>query len=44
VEFLKQISGKPLDDQKNSINEMLLNWKGNSIDQTDDFLVLGLKV
>jgi len=44
VEFLKQISGKPLDDQKNSINEMLLNWKGNSIDQTDDILVLGLKV
>jgi serine phosphatase RsbU (regulator of sigma subunit) len=44
IEFLKQISDKPLDYQKDSINEMFLNWKGSSLDQTDDILVLGLKV
>ncbi len=44
VEFLSLISNKPLIDQKASINEMLENWKGEHLDQTDDVLVLGLKV
>lgn len=44
VEFLTQISSKPMNDQKISINEMFETWKGEHVDQTDDVLVLGLKV
>lgn len=44
VEFLTQISSKPLNNQKISINEMFESWKGKNVDQTDDVLVLGLKV
>lgn len=44
VEFLTQISSKPLNNQKISINEMFERWKGEQHDQTDDVLVLGLKV
>lgn len=44
IEFLTRISHLPLSNQKISINEMLQNWKGKHCDQTDDILVLGLKV
>lgn len=44
IEFLTRISYLPLSNQKISINEMLQNWKGKNCDQTDDILVLGLKV
>lgn len=44
IEFLTRISHLPLSNQKVSINEMLQNWKGKHFDQTDDILVIGLKV
>ncbi|MCB8964513.1 MAG: tetratricopeptide repeat protein [Bacteroidales bacterium] len=44
IDYLSQISSLPLSTQKTMINELLQNWKGVTHDQTDDILVLGLKV
>jgi serine phosphatase RsbU (regulator of sigma subunit) len=44
VEFLAQISNRPLANQEVSINEMFEKWKGEHLDQTDDILIIGLKV
>ena len=44
IEFLARISSMPLSNQKVSINEMMNSWKGKHCDQTDDILVIGLKV
>jgi len=44
IEFLTRISPMPLSNQKIKINEMFQDWKGKRCDQTDDILVMGLKV
>lgn len=44
VNYLSQIANQPLNNQKISINEMFRDWKGKHQEQTDDILVLGLKV
>lgn len=42
-QFLHQISGLPLAEQKQQLNSELTQWKGN-LHQTDDILVIGIKI
>jgi serine phosphatase RsbU (regulator of sigma subunit) len=41
--FLLSLQGKPMLDQRNSLNQTIEDWKGE-LDQVDDILVIGLKI
>jgi serine phosphatase RsbU (regulator of sigma subunit) len=41
--FLLSLQGKPMNDQRNALNQTIEDWKGE-LDQVDDILVIGLKI
>ena len=41
--FLLSLQGKPMQDQRNALNQTIEDWKGE-LDQVDDILVIGLKI
>lgn len=42
-EAIEQVCTLPMHEQKNKLEEKLINWKGTT-DQTDDILVIGIKI
>ncbi|MBD3636371.1 MAG: hypothetical protein HUJ25_03440 [Crocinitomicaceae bacterium] len=42
-EMLKEIHGKPMDKQKQIVEERMKKWMANT-DQIDDILVIGVQV
>jgi serine phosphatase RsbU (regulator of sigma subunit) len=43
TDFLQVIHNDPLEEQKKVLEEKLDDWKGN-VEQTDDILVMGLRI
>ena len=35
---------KPMEDQRNTLNTTITNWMSHKDEQTDDMLVMGLRV